>query len=260
MRSFRIFELSIIISLAAFVSLAASERDDQVTIQSAPLIGSIVPRVPNLKSNTSLPKPHIVFRWSSEGGCSNESDFFFEIRENQDGSADWRGLLCLYGPIIERLIAQSESELPPQGNYQASGTLSPRELQEFVRGLRDAGVWSLGPEFSGTGSKQSLYLRVGNRRREVPAYQSSYENEETAETRVNGALWQGLPGRVAENLRRRAKTEPADLPLMVPGQTVDFEVWLAQGSDREEFSIHNESVPLKNLWPSDSASLFSLTW
>ena len=130
------------------------------------------------------------------------------------------------------------------------------------QGLEDAGVWKLGPEFSSTGPSQSVHLRVGDRLCEVPGYQSSYDSEATPESRVNNVLCKGLPGRISENLHRLAKLEtPADGPLLVPGRQVDWEGWRSAALAKKDSSVHLfEVVPMKDLWPSDSASLFLLPW
>lgn len=140
--------------------------------------------------------------------------------------------------------------------------MSPLEVQDFLQALQDAGVWELGAEFCGTGSQQSLHFSVDDRLHQVPAYQSSCENEASTESKVNSFLVRGLPGRVAEDLYRRAEQKNLpDGPLLVPGQEVDFDAWRERSPADQEIRVSNrEVIPCKDTWPSDKASLFLLRW
>ena len=259
--SFHRLQIALLIALSAVIAPAFEPRREWVPFRAGSSDGQLISSTPLTTPEISLGKAPLCFRWSSRGGCYNEADFFFELRERKDGSAEWRGLRCQFGSLMARLIAANESEIPKQGNYQASGTLSPDEFQRFVRSLQDAGIWDLGPELSSTGPRQSVHFRVGERVHEVPGYQSSCEDKTTTEDRVNNAAWQGLPGEVCESLYRRVESDaPPDRPLLVPGQQVDTETLRARTATKEELSLGLEVIPMKNLWPGDRASLFLIPW
>lgn len=230
MRNVRLLELSVIIALVAFgIATKRSMDKGDVTTHVA---GQIVPTVPILNPRIPLSESSVCFRWSSRGGCFNTADFFFELRGREDGGADWRGLVCSYGSLIER----TDGSNPSRGNYQASGTLDPGKTWALFLNLETAGVWELGPdELYHTGSQETLLVRLGGRSHKVAAFQSSFESNDTVGTRVNGVLFEGLPGQVSHELYQRVeREEPPDGPLFVPD--------------------------ILSRWPSDTASLFLIPW
>ncbi len=196
------------------------------------------------RSRTTSSESLVCLRWSSVGGCYSSSDFFFELREREDGSAEWRGLICQRGPTLFE-----EKEAGERGNYQAAGTISGKELQELVQRLEEAGVWKLDSAVTSTLPIQSVHLRIGGRLHEVSSYQFSFDGDTAVENQVNSVLYEGLPGKVADEFDRRVRSGASpDRPLLVP-----------QFREIQSFG-EQEQRASKALWPADEQSLFLLPW
>lgn len=167
------------------------------------------PPVPHAEQTTEEPEalvqkrvgPRVTLRWSNRGGCYNDADFYFELQSDGRGDAVWAGVLLDVGSSSCRV----------SGDYVAWGQLSAEELEQLLKGLERAGVWSVKRCGYSTSSDFAVFLQVDGRVKKVASFQPMSGTANTPENRVASFITKGLPGEVERRLLGRLEAcEPPD--------------------------------------------------